>query len=369
MTSDTMNQEGQPQYTPAEQEIFRLQNMVETMSATLQEMQSQHQPTFMPSEPPPTILRTSEPKVNQPDTFTGTRSKVNSFISQLDIYFTLRPSQFSSDIEKIFFAASYLRDSAFHWFEPQLRLLTAHASGSLDSLPETVVKTYSDFRTTLRATFGDIDEIATAERQLKSLRQTTSASFYTTEFQRIVSHLQWDKEALMFFYYNGLKDNLKDELARDEKPSNLNELIEKSIKIDNRLFERKRERDFGKPSQYTASSRPRFVPEPMDLDASMSSKPSTFNRPNNPPPRTGKSPLRPLRPSKSSGKLSSEERNYRFENNLCLYCGQAGHQVKQCNLARQKASVFASVPSELLQIEDSYDYDYEPSKNGETQQN
>ncbi len=31
------------------------------------------------------------------------------------------------------------------------------------------------------------------------------------------------------------------------------------------------------------------------------------------------------RPKKSKGKLTKEEREYRFKNKLCLYCGKAGH--------------------------------------------
>lgn len=318
--------------TPAEQEILRLRSLVENMNNAIQDLQTKSQVT------PKTKVKPSEPKVNLPDTFKGTRSHVNAFVSQLEIYFLLRSSQFQSETDKVIFTASFLRDAAFHWFEPHLKHLTQLAEGQIMALPLGTVSTFAAFREAIKATFGDIDETATAERQLKGLRQTTSVSFYTTEFQRIVSHLQWDNQALTFIFYNGLKDNIKDELARDERPSTLQEMVEKSIKIDNRLFERRREKNTTHNSQPWSTTQRFSAPEPMDLSASMSSRPSTFNKPSNPAPQKGSRHQNSTRPV---AKLSQEERTYRMENNLCLFCGQAGHKVRECKQARQRNSLSA----------------------------
>lgn len=70
-------------------------------------------------------------------------------------------------------------------------------------------------------------------------------STYATEFQQITSHLSWNEEALCFQFFQGLKDNIKDELAREPLPAVMEDLIEKSVRIDNRLFERKLERSGG----------------------------------------------------------------------------------------------------------------------------
>ncbi|KAI9746277.1 MAG: hypothetical protein M4579_007612, partial [Chaenotheca gracillima] len=130
---------------------------------------------------------------------------------------------------------------------------------------------------------------------------------------------------------------VKDELSKDERPALLSELIEKAVKIDNRIYERQRERTFG---QQTSSSFGRhnnqtnYGPEPMQLDATMSSRPSTFNKTNNPPPNQQN--------NSSSKRLTSSERQQRMDNNLCLYCGKPGHKVSQCFLAKGKNSVSAS---------------------------
>ena len=39
-------------------------------------------------------------------------------------------------------------------------------------------------------------------------------------------------------FYQGLKDNIKDELAKNKRLEKLVEIIEKSVKIDNRFIKR-----------------------------------------------------------------------------------------------------------------------------------
>jgi len=36
----------------------------------------------------------------------------------------------------------------------------------------------------------------------------------------------------------------------------------------------------------------------------------------------------------SHGKLTAKERQYRIDNNLCLFCGKKGHRVTNCLLAK-----------------------------------
>jgi hypothetical protein len=39
-------------------------------------------------------------------------------------------------------------------------------------------------------------------------------------------------------FYNGLKDSIKDEISRIDRPKDLAEMIETAIRIDNRIYER-----------------------------------------------------------------------------------------------------------------------------------
>jgi len=52
----------------------------------------------------------------------------------------------------------------------------------------------------------------------------------------------WNSEALLSSFHQSLSESIKDELVSREEPADLEGLIALSIRIDNRLRERRRER-------------------------------------------------------------------------------------------------------------------------------
>ena len=70
-------------------------------------------------------------------------------------------------------------------------------------------------------TFRDVDEIRLVERRLRSLKQQGSASKYTLEFQQVSLQLAWADPPLIDQYYFGLKEDVKDEILRADRPSTL----------------------------------------------------------------------------------------------------------------------------------------------------
>ena len=61
---------------------------------------------------------------------------------------------------------------------------------------------------------------------------------YTTEFQQYSGQTDWNDDTLKDQYYKGLKDAMKDEIARSNKLDILYEMIALAIKIDNHYYER-----------------------------------------------------------------------------------------------------------------------------------
>ena len=53
---------------------------------------------------------------------------------------------------------------------------------------------------------------------------------------------EWDDDALSAIYYKGLKDPIKDELSREDITKDMDEIVEKAVRIDNRLQERRAEK-------------------------------------------------------------------------------------------------------------------------------
>lgn len=256
-------------------------------------------------------------KVGLPEHFSGKRSKLKEFISQCQLYIEFNPKLFKTDRKKILFYASYFRDEAFNWFEPHLRnLLSITGKGKIDP----ILDDYVGFLKLLHDTFGALDEVQVAERKITLLRQTTTATLYATEFRQHASHLAWGEAALVYQFYKGLKSEVQDEISRLGRPESLNEMIELAVTIDNRLFERRIEKNTGTTkAPYHSNPRdnrsvqnsPYQTPRPYDKNVS-----ATFNSP-------------------KRGPLSAKDRAYRMENNLCLYCGKGGHSVRDCRLAKQ----------------------------------
>jgi hypothetical protein len=69
-----------------------------------------------------------------------------------------------------------------------------------------------------------------------------SAAKYAAEFQRIAALTDWDDDALVSQYYWGLNETIKDEIARMDRPEELQDMIDTFINIDSRQWERRMER-------------------------------------------------------------------------------------------------------------------------------
>ena len=61
---------------------------------------------------------------------------------------------------------------------------------------------------------------------------------YTTEFQALLVQVNWSEKGLIFQYKKGLKLKVLDVLVLIEDPKNMWELINKIVKIDNRIYQR-----------------------------------------------------------------------------------------------------------------------------------
>ncbi len=180
------------------------------------------------------------PKVSTPDTFDGSRDKLQMFLVQISTYMTFNEDLFKKEEEKVLYAASYLRGSAAAWFQPySLEYMTKEEAAQTEQT-RIAFASYNNFIRVITQTFGAINEIQDAERNIMQLRQLASASAYTTKFMQYRAHLTWDESALCAQYYNGLKDHLKIELARMERPTEISKLIDIAVNLDDRMYDAKR---------------------------------------------------------------------------------------------------------------------------------
>ena len=321
----------------------QLQSLL-TQTATLQSENNdlRQSVTHLSANPPPsrqvtpdsttsaTTTRTSEPKVAHPEFYHGQRNKLSTFITQVTMVITLQPNRFTTEEAKVLYAGSFLRDTAFLWFQPSV---TANPK------PDYMFD-FNKFCTELRKTFGDPDEVATAERHLYALRQRGSASAYLADFMRHAVLVKWNDEAKAAQFYRGLKENVKDELSRIGKPATFQDLQDAAIRIDTRLFERQVEKGDRPPTTMSSGTRTfaQTYNRPGYRTNSTVRTESTYTRPTE---STFTRPTESLRAGFTSakdrltkrGKITPSEYQRRKDNNLCLYCAEKGHSVKECPVA------------------------------------
>jgi hypothetical protein len=251
-------------------------------------------------------------KIAFPDTFNGDRKKLKSFLIQTELWMAFNAKHFAFEVQQVLWAVALLRGPASDWIANYLTDYMAHraADGRVTTTANQGTKdifiSWSGFVKQLRANFGDVDARRNAVRALEALRQRGSAVSYTAEFQQHATLTNWGDEAICDQYYKGLKDHVKDEISRSDKPDDLKEMIEMAQKIDNRYYERQLERKGGGSSNHHWSQKrtqkKSHWPQPMELDA-------TF---------------------KSSGRPRNPNKERQLKERLCFNCNKPGHMARDC---------------------------------------
>jgi hypothetical protein len=243
----------------------------------------------------------------------------------------LNNDKLNNDRKRLLFLTSYLRGPAYEWILPHLEDYLEHPdpSGQKDTT-KSILADAATFFSELQTAFGYGSEKMEAERALQNIQQRGPVSKYKAEFQTLVVKTNWDNEAVTSHFYRGLKDVIKDEIAkRDARPTTFQEMYEVALRIDERMYERQMEKK-GVYQGRANSKVQREVPawkdnyyglQKMQIDATKG-KPGS----NNKGPRNGQK-QRPQPKTKGTTDKSSVE---------CYGCGKKGHYKNECNARKQR---------------------------------
>ena len=175
--------------------------------------------------------------------------------------------------------------------------------------------------------FGEIDEEGKAERAIRSLdmKGTQSVEGYVVEFRRLAGLTRWNDPALASQFYSGLPRRLKNDLARlpEGRPRSLTSLEKIILRMDQHYWE------YQEDLKAEQNRTPFSPPSSSIFSAAHGPSTSFTTKPllRTPTPQIlGKQPIH----VDSSGRLTAAEKMRRFENNLCRYCGEAGHRRDNC---------------------------------------
>lgn len=295
MDSETMSQIMEL-FTQLRQENSQLRHQMDTL---------QHNHTLTSSKP------LASPKFSLPEKFDGSRKRLRAFVNQVRLIIRMQADRYPDDVHQVGLLGSLLTGPAANWFAPLIETNSP------------LLANFENFLENLEATFGDTDRVRSAEGKLKALRQGGHpASQYASEFRLIAGDTNWNDDALMAQFRLGLHDDVKDLLLTMEDPHTLQQLITIAVKCDNRLFERRMERQ----GRLRASDR--LPAPPTSSFHSVNTHKPTYSRP--PPPPT-LPPGDPMQVDSTKVKhLTPGEKARRRQQNLCLYCGKPGHFAPNC---------------------------------------
>lgn len=259
-----------------------------------------------PANPPLTAPQRSSPSVStrEPDLrpseiFEGNIDQCGGFLLQCRLAFARSPSMFPSNSARITYIVSALKGKALRWAQAFL------ASHSMETLSSQL------FIQEFERVFNHPLQQEEASKRLLTLRQgRKSVAEHSVDFRILAEETGWDELALKGTFTNSLSETIKDQLASRDEPGSLDELISLAIRIDNRLRERRKERD-------SISHNPRVSCFRSPVEASSGQSPP----PNEPEPE-------PMQIGRT--RLTPEERQRRYTAKVCLYCGDKGHFVANC---------------------------------------
>jgi hypothetical protein len=246
-----------------------------------------------------------EPKISLPAKFDGTRSQFRGFLNQVRLVINMHPNRYPNDASRVGLVGTLLTGTALAWFAPLLEKKSP------------VLENFETFITEFQESFSDTDSVRTAINKIRRLRQgDRPASAYAADFRLLACDIPWDEAALMDLFRYGLRNDVKDLLLTfHEEPKSLTEAISRAVRCDNRLFERRSERQ--------QVLRPRTEQTYASIVATPPSNPIQAMN-------DGPAPMEIDSTSRRRGPLSNAEKQRRWANRLCLYCGGPGHIAITC---------------------------------------
>ena len=250
-----------------------------------------------------------EARAKKPDQFNGKKGKeAESFLSRMELYFQDYDEGTFSDARKISNTLLNMgAGAASAWAQPFIRDMTLKREHEM-------LSSWEIFKAKFLGDFSDPSKKERAVREIKALRQTRDALSYTSQFRLLSQELQWNTDALIDQYREGLKPGVKQELFKQEmqheeesKSWDLETWMRMACRIDDMLFTHNKV--YAKAGSPEESRKEEINTDPVGKAG------STIPFPN----------------SRNKGVLvPDEEKDRRRKEGLCIKCGKKGHTLVKC---------------------------------------
>jgi hypothetical protein len=257
------------------------------------------------------VARPKLAELTDPPKFGGNRKDLRTFIAQLRLKLHGNTQSFPTMQHRLSYAVGRLEGVAFEQILPYIE----NNAVNLDDI-DALIKILED-------AFGDPDQVATATRELRNLRQANREfSLYFADFQRLSAETEWNESAKKDALQNGLCEELKDALTLLVEEEEYSAFVKKLQRLDNKLRARQADKKKGGANSGKSGSAPARSTAPI---------PKTSSTSGGHPTQTGSGYYGPAPMDLSEGKyILEEEKASRKAEGRCFYCGGVGHIARNC---------------------------------------
>ncbi len=289
------------QAAASQQQALNLTAQVQQLTAALSQMAAAAPSAAPSSATPPLAIPgpISEPRVWAPQCYAGDPENCNPFLTNCSILFALQLHTFASEEIQVAFTINHRTGRARLWGTAKWERRTPACAS------------FQAFTAKLCKVFGVASHAPDSTGGLLNLHQGgRSVADYSIDFRTRARQSNWNVEAQCDAYLLGLGSYVKDELVSYDLPKSLDGLIELTTQVDRHIQARREER------QREGDDR-----RLLNQSCSSSEATASMTAPQGVEPE-------PMQVGRTS--LTPEERQRRHQENLCLYCGHAGHFISRC---------------------------------------
>jgi len=245
-----------------------------------------------------------------PEPYDGNAYRATAFLNVLENFFTINAATFDTSAKKVAAALTYFKQGTRggDWASDVIA----------EALPMNNYRSWTNFKAAFKAQF------VPPETQVEAIQKVHTTPQKNREFKEW--YQEWstyarraniDEATKIYAFQSALNQALHNKILQlSPMPTTLTTLVEKAQEFD------KNWRTFAGPQQgFHCSGNNARIQEISEDDTEINATTSSRGSSNR-----GRGQGR----GRGHGRLTPKERKHRWDNNLCMYCRNAGHHALQC---------------------------------------
>ena len=155
------------------------------------------------------------------------------------LYFYCFSHLFSNEKRKVLYTLFYTKESASTWTQHRVLDFLQNTVNEREDETNQIFHDFENLTTVLKEAFETENSKQAAEIKIQRLKQTESVEKYAVDFRTLIYQLSWTNENMLSsLYYTELKDRVKNIMSQQEISNQLENMMNLSIKINNRQYQR-----------------------------------------------------------------------------------------------------------------------------------